>query len=199
MDQIPIFLTLNDKNVYFIYYYIVLPVLAGILILCIIRIRHMMHDFHRNRNGLCQFFTCHGRERWGPPLKVKEWQRNAIRHLIAQRETLDNDMWQMENRRNNLAEMEREEQKKVTELGLLALQSKMSADSVKSQFIDFELNRNKAKIEELRNRIRQKDTVIRSMDHARRHVTECLVSYGRGENPRLPVLGYIRGLFFDLL
>ena len=187
------------KIVYFLNYYLALPVLTGIFIFCITRIRHMMHDFHRNRRGLCQFFTCHGKERWGPPLKVKEWQRNAIRHLVAQRETLDNEMWQMENRRNNLAEMEREELKKVTELELLALQSKMSADSAKSQFINFELTRNNAKIEDLRNRIRQKDTVIRSMDHARRHVTECLVSYGRGENPRLPVSDYIRGLFFDLL
>jgi hypothetical protein len=46
---------------------------------------------------------------------VKEWQRNAIRHLIAQRDTLDNDIWQMNNRRNNLAEMEQEAQKKHSE------------------------------------------------------------------------------------
>jgi len=42
-----------------------------------------------------------------------EWQRNTIPHLIAQRETLDNDIWQMTNRRNNLAEMEEEEKKSI--------------------------------------------------------------------------------------
>lgn len=91
-----------------------ITILAGIVIIvCIFRARHMLLDIHRTRLSLHPFFTFHGIERWGPPARVKGWQRNAIRHLIAQRETLDNDIWQMKNRRNNLAEMEEEEKKSI--------------------------------------------------------------------------------------
>jgi hypothetical protein len=179
-------------------HYFMLSVLAGMIILCLLRIRHMLRDIHRTREGLCKFITCHGKERWGPPVRVKEWQRNAIRHLIAQRETLDNDIWQLKNRQNNLAEMEQEELKKVSELVLSKLQSKNAGDREKSLFIKFELIRNRAKSRDLKHRKKQKDIAVRSMEHARQHVTDCLRSYSEGENPRLPVSGYIRGLFFDI-
>ena len=104
----------------------------------------------------------------------------------------------MENRRKNLAEMEQEERKKITRTRTLVHYnpSGTEVDSEKSQFIEFELTRNKAKIEDLKNRIRQKDIAIHSMEHARRRVTECLISYSKGENPRLPVLGLYQGIIF---
>jgi hypothetical protein len=158
----------------------------------------MLLDIHRKRLGLIQFFTCHGKERWGPRARVKEWQRNAIRYLLAQRDTLDNDLWQMNNRRNNLAEMEQEEQKKRSELELSGISAKTLEDPDKSLFIEFEITLNMTKIEDLRHRIQQKDSGIHSMELARDHVKKCLTSYSKGENPRLPVIRYIRGLFFDL-
>jgi len=180
-------------------YYFMVLILAGIfIIICIFLIRHMVLDFRRKRRGLHQFFTCHGKERWGPQIKVKEWQRTAIRHLIAQRDTLDNDTWQMKNRRNNLAEMEQVESKKLSALETSRPNSKVDADIQKSMFNDFEITRSRAKLEDLRNRIQQKDTLIRSMEQARQRVNKCLKAYSKGENPRLPVLNYIRGLFFDL-
>jgi hypothetical protein len=180
-------------------YYYLIPILAGIfIILCIFRIRHMFLDIHRTRQGLQQFFTCHGKERWGPPARVKDWQHNAIRHLIAQRETLENDTWQMKNRRNNLAEMEQEEQKKLSELGIAEQKAQAADDKEKSLFIEFEISRNKAKTEDLRNRIQEKDIIIRSMEQALQRANKCLKSYSGGKNPRLPVSRYILGLFFDL-
>jgi len=179
------------------YYYLV-PALAGILIIGILRVRHMVLDHHRNRRGLRQFFTCHGKERWGPPVRVKEWQHNAIRHLISQRETLDNDIWQLKNRRNNLAEMEKEEQKKLSDLTISQIKSREAKDLDKSLFIEFEISRNLAKIGDLRNRLQQKDRIISSMEQAKQLANICLRSYIKGENPRLPVQKYLRGLFFDL-
>jgi predicted RNase H-like nuclease (RuvC/YqgF family) len=129
---------------------------------------------------------------------VKEWQRNAIRHLIAQRDTLDNDIWQMNNRRNNLAEMEQEAQKKLSELELSGISTRTLEDTEKSLFIEFEITLNKTKIEDLRRRLEQKDASIQSMEQARNQVKRCLTSYSKGENPRLPVMRYIRGLFFYL-
>lgn len=179
------------------YYYLV-PVLAGILIIGILRVRHMVLDHHRDRRGLHRFFTCHGKERWGPPVRVKEWQHNAIRHLIAQRETLDNDIWDLKNRRNNLAEMEKEEQKKLSDLKISQITPREARDLDKSLFIEFEISRCLAKIGDLRNRLQQKDTMISSMEQAQKLVNTCLRSYIKGENPRLPVQKYLRGLFFDL-
>ena len=179
-------------------YYFIIPVMAVIVITGIFRIRHMVLDLHRTRRGLQQFFTCHGNERWGPPLRVKEWQRNAVRHLIAQHETLDNDIWQLKNRRNNLSEMEKEEQKRLSELILSELNSRAAEDLEKSLFLDFEISRSRAKIEDVRKRIREKDTVVLSMEKVKLEVTMCLKAYIRGGNPRLPVKKYIRGLFFDL-
>jgi hypothetical protein len=180
------------------YFYPIL-VLGGVLIvLCSFRIRHVVLDLHRGRRGLQQFFTCHGKERWGPPVRVNEWRRNAIRHLIAQRETLNNDLWQMKNRRNNLVEMEQEEQKKFSDLGITEQNSKEAGDIEKSRFIGFEISRNRIKTADLRNRIQEKEAIIRSMENALQNVNNCLKSYTKGENPRLPVMRYIRGLFFDL-
>ncbi|MEI7432940.1 MAG: hypothetical protein WCJ93_01675 [Methanomicrobiales archaeon] len=180
------------------YYYPIL-LLAGILLfLCIFRIRHMLLDIHRGRRGLQQFLTCHGKERWGPPVRVKEWRRNAIRHLIAQRETLDNDIWQIKNRRNNLAEMEREERRKLSELNRARKNAKMAGNTDQSLFIGFEISRNNAKTEDLNKRILDKEVTIHSMEQALKHADGCLTSYMKEENPRLPVMRYIRGLFFDL-
>ena len=180
------------------YYYMVL-ILAGIfIIICIFRIRHMLLDLHRKRRGLHQFFTCHGKERWGPPIRVKEWQHNAIRHLIAQRDTLENDTWQMKNRRNNLAEMEQVESEKLSKLEASGLNTKADDEMQESMFISFEISRSRAKLEDLRSRIQQKDTIIHSMEQAKLQVNKCLKSYSEGENPRLPVINLIRGLFFDL-
>jgi hypothetical protein len=180
-------------------YYYPLLVLAGILILlCIFRIRHMMLHIHRFNRGLQQFFTCHGKEWWGPPVRVKEWRRNATRHLIAQRETLDNDIWQIKNRRNNLAEMEREEQAKLSELNRAGQSAKKAGDNDQSLFIEFEISRNKANTEDLKIRIQEKEVIIRSMGQAMKRADGCLKSYMKEENPRLPVMRYIRGLFFDL-
>jgi predicted RNase H-like nuclease (RuvC/YqgF family) len=174
-------------------------VLVGILVvISSFRIRHVVLDLHRSRRGLQQFFTCHGKERWGPPIRVNEWRRNAIRHLIARRETLENDLWQMKNRWNNLVEMEREEQKKFSELEIAELNSKAAGDVEKSRFIAFEISRNMIKTEDLRKRITEKEVRIRSMENALQRVNKCLKSYMKGENPRLPVIRYIRGLFFDL-
>jgi histidinol-phosphate/aromatic aminotransferase/cobyric acid decarboxylase-like protein len=174
-------------------------VLAGILIvISSFRIRHMVLDLHRSRRGLQQFFTCLGKERWGPPFRVNEWRRNAIRHLIAQRETLDNDLWQMKNRWNNLREMEREEQKKISELEIEEQKSSVTGDVEKSRFIRFEISRNMIKTGDLRNRILEKEVRIRSMENDLQRINKCLRSYMKGENPRLPVIRYIRGLFLDL-
>jgi hypothetical protein len=173
-------------------------ILPWIVIIGFFRARHILLDIHRARRGLQQFFTCHGKERWGPPVKVKEWQRNAIHHLIAQRETLDNDIWQMKNRRNNLAEMEKEEENRLSELIISEINSKAGDEEDKSRFIEFEIARCRVKIGELQKRIHQKDMNIHSMELAKQLVNTCLKSYSRGKNPRLPVLKYIRGLFFDL-
>jgi hypothetical protein len=178
-------------------YYMIL-VLSGIVIIIFFRVRHMVLDIHRARRGLQQFFTCHGKERWGPPVRVKEWQRNAIHHLIAQRETLDNDIWQKKNRRNNLAEMEKEEQNRLSELLISEINTKAGDDMEKSRFIEFEIARSKVKIEELKKNIQEKDESIHSMELAKQLVNTCLKSYSKGKNPRLPVQKYIRGLFFDL-
>jgi|GEM_PF-3893571 len=177
-------------------YYTIL--MLGVIVIIMLRIRHMLLDIHRTRLGLLRFLTCHGKERWGPRARVKEWQRNVIRHLIAQRDTLDNDIWLMKNRRNNLEELKKEEQKKLSELELSEINARTLDDTDKFLFIKFEITLNKAKIEDLRNRIQQKDTSIHSMEQARDRAKKCLASYSKGENPRLPVIRYIRGLFFDL-
>jgi hypothetical protein len=180
------------------FFYLVL-VLGGILIvISSFLIRHAVLDIRRGRRGLQQFFTCHGKERWGPPVRVNEWRRNAIYHLIAQRETLDNDLWQLKNRRNNLAEMEREEENKFSELEIAEQDSKEAGDIEKSRFIEFEMSRNRIKRGDLRTRILEKESIINSMEKALQRINNCLISYMKGENPRLPVLRYIRGLFFDL-
>ena len=78
------------------------------------------------------------------------------------------------------------------------INSKAGDDMEKSRFIEFEIARCKVKIEELKKRIRQKDSNIHSMEIAKQQVNTCLKSYSKGKNPRLPVQKYIRGLFFDL-
>jgi hypothetical protein len=178
-------------------YFLILS-FAGIIIISLFRTRHILWDLRRMKHGLSLFVTCHGKERWGPPARVKEWRRNAVRHLIAQRESLENDLWQLRNRRNNLAEMCREEQKKLSALKIAELNAKETGDLVQFRFIEFEISRNKVKFKELKDRILQKDTLIHSMEEARYRVNSCLLSYSKGENPRLPVPEYIRGLFFDL-
>lgn len=179
-------------------YYYIIPFMAGIVVTGVFLIRHMLQDLHRTRRGLQQFFTCHGKERWGPPLRVREWQRNAVRHLIAQRETLDNDIWEIKNRRNNLAEMEKEEQKRLSALIMSEMNSRMAEDLEKSLFLDFEISLSEAKIKDIRKRIQEKENVILSMEKVKLQVIICLKAYSRGNNPRLPVKKYIRGLFIDL-
>ena len=51
------------------YYYYMLPILIGIFILCIFRIRHMVLDLHRTRRGLCQFFYLSRKRKVGTPGK----------------------------------------------------------------------------------------------------------------------------------
>jgi hypothetical protein len=179
-------------------YYPLLLLAGVVIILCIFRVRHKLQDIRRKRRGLCQFFTCHGKERWGPPAKIKEWQRTSIRHLIARRESLDNDIWQMKNKRNNLAEMQSEELKKYSELEREKTTTYSDEDNEKFLFIEFEIFRNKVKTEYLRNHISQKDRTLQSMEDARQRINECLKSYTKGDNPRLNRLNSIKGLFFDL-
>jgi hypothetical protein len=176
-------------------YYYIIPVIAGVVLIGVFRIRHMVLDFHRTKRGLQQFFTCHGKERWGPPLRVMEWRRNAIRHLIAQHETLENDVWQIKNRRNNLSEMEKEEQNRLSELIQSAMNLRAAGDLEKLQFLDFQISRSKVKIEDLRKRILEKDTVVLSMEKVKQQVNACLKAYIRGNNPRLPAKKNIRDCF----
>jgi hypothetical protein len=180
------------------FFYLVLVLVGILIVISSFGIRHAVLDTRRGRRGLQKFVTCHGKERWGPPVRVNEWRHNAIRHLIARRETLDNDLWQLKNRRNNLTEMEREEENKLSELGIAKHASKEAGDSKKSRFIEFELSRNRIKRGDLRTRILEKEATISSMEKVLQRVNKCLKSYIKGENPRLPVLRYIRGLFLDL-
>lgn len=128
---------------------------------------------------------------------MREWQRTAIRHIIVQRDTLDSDIWQMNNRRNNPVEMEQEE-KKRSGVELSGISAKNLDDTEKSRFIEFGVTQNKINIEDLRHRIQQKDIRILAMEQAREKIKKCLTSYSKVDNPRLPVMRYIRGLFFDM-
>ncbi len=103
----------------------------------------------------------------------------------------------MNNRRNNPVEMEQEE-KKRSGVELSGISAKNLDDTEKSRFIEFGVTQNKINIEDLRHRIQQKDIRILAMEQAREKIKKCLTSYSKVDNPRLPVMRYIRGLFFDM-